>query len=356
MILPAQYGYDAYEALVSESAFRDGEPINLAALTAMPFETTGTFLPYLSDFPLLNEFEASLRQLPFNDSNDRWERLDNNQCRHRYSQPVYSGFRHVVIFVNTSSEDHNAGFGVAALSGLNYGTQQLVDLCPLPFLKTAPKYSVPKEFLLADPSSAPKGSGLCWQYSADAWNWEGEQNVNEWTWNSTNDVHISWCLSEKMPETCQILCSLLLLKIAAICIIAQAACMLLTIATTMENPIAIIGDAVASFLQKPVAESKNQCLRTRCWGPSLGWYTEQKRTLDPTSPPVQWNRKNRWEWSDSKDSKDSEDSKDMRKRRNMVLITAYVILSLIFALGLIASITYGAIARHRPGLIGVETQ
>lgn len=73
---------------------------------------------------------------------------------------------------------------------------------------------------------------------------------------------IDYCLSERVPEICQLQSANYVWIIVIACNAIKMACMLLTAKALGRNtsPLVVVGDAVSSFLDNPDEVTENNCL------------------------------------------------------------------------------------------------
>lgn len=60
-------------------------------------------------------------------------------------------------------------------------------------------------------------------------------------------VAVQYCLAQKVPDACQLSVSLTFLAAVLACNLIKAVCKYLTIRTVQVEPLATLGDAIASF-------------------------------------------------------------------------------------------------------------
>ena len=78
-------------------------------------------------------------------------------------------------------------------------------------------------------------------------------------WSPLN-VHVAYCLAERVPQLCKVQSSLYI-AVVVICLnLFKAAIMLYLATQTKETPFMTVGDAIASYIEVPDAETKDMCL------------------------------------------------------------------------------------------------
>ena len=71
---------------------------------------------------------------------------------------------------------------------------------------------------------------------------------------------VEYCLSEQVPGTCSLHFNFSIIVIVVVCNIVKAACMFYVAYGKMDVPLMTIGDAAASFLERPDDTTRNMCL------------------------------------------------------------------------------------------------
>lgn len=77
------------------------------------------------------------------------------------------------------------------------------------------------------------------------------------------DRPVKYCLSEQLPEQCQLQAVFQIWLIVVILNAIKATLMCLTLFSTRESPLMTVGDAIASFLERPDSTSHSLCLVAR---------------------------------------------------------------------------------------------
>lgn len=75
--------------------------------------------------------------------------------------------------------------------------------------------------------------------------------------------HVSYCLSEIVPQECKIQSSLHLAIVVIILNFVKAAVMYILATNTTEAPFLTVGDAVASYIDQPDMSTRDMCFATR---------------------------------------------------------------------------------------------
>lgn len=77
------------------------------------------------------------------------------------------------------------------------------------------------------------------------------------------DSPIEYCLSQYIEPSCRLQFSLVIMIIVISCNFAKVLCMSLTIWKPSSMPLLTLGDAVASFLDRPDPDTANNCLASK---------------------------------------------------------------------------------------------
>jgi hypothetical protein len=85
------------------------------------------------------------------------------------------------------------------------------------------------------------------------------KDVDNWK-IGPNAVPIDYCLSEIVPEVCQLQFIVQVTIIVIVCNFLKLVCMVMTIWTLNDRPLVVIGDAISSFLETGDEATKGQCL------------------------------------------------------------------------------------------------
>lgn len=87
-----------------------------------------------------------------------------------------------------------------------------------------------------------------------------KSNPAEW---SPLDFRVAYCLAERVPQLCKVQSSLQI-AIVVICLnLFKAAIMFYLATQTKETPFMTVGDAIASYIEVPDAETKDMCLASK---------------------------------------------------------------------------------------------
>ncbi|KIK55871.1 hypothetical protein GYMLUDRAFT_174966 [Collybiopsis luxurians FD-317 M1] len=89
--------------------------------------------------------------------------------------------------------------------------------------------------------------------------------VNWWVPATASDrtLQVNYCISEPAIPKCQLEFSLPLLILVIICNIVKVVCMAIAAMKIKDNPLVTIGDAIASFTDKPDPHTRDMCLASK---------------------------------------------------------------------------------------------
>lgn len=256
VLITAVPAYDAYEVLVDDAFFTGtrGDVLKIN-MTQFP-DQLGTTMPYNTSWPadwpgslLLQQSLQTLQKDP-----SRWTNISRAACKSRYLSGVFSEFRNVVLVTNwtQNSPSDNSVLAVAAMPGFPpYDvSNRFISLCPDAYVAITPNASRPtsatymeKDCLQSDgtdckpkvftnpggaftpptpiffePGSAnQKAHDMCYSYRP--------QNG---PYNYTQQLSLSYCLSEPMDTTSRIVWSKYISGIVVIALIIKAVAMLIS--------------------------------------------------------------------------------------------------------------------------------
>ena len=234
------------KGLIVTSDFLSGAPIGNATRRS-------NITP--DDSTQIENFRQNVSIFIQNQSNPEWQKLNSTTCREAYRPPILPDRSDVLVVVSVNS----TGVSVLdylswSISGESTGSARWTCLNPI------------------CPSST------CDQMCA------GSTTDNYELYNTPVDHCFSW----KTAETCQLQFSLPIMIIVMICNLTKTVCMLLTIHHRFATPLLTLGDAVASFLERPDIYTRNNCLSDK--------YDFQQRSkvekgvdqldLQPLHPPL----------------------------------------------------------------------
>ena len=170
------------------------------------------------------------------------QNLTNAECIRAYGGRFTSGKGDVVAVTNDAMTDRNSTVFQVYID--NYDAVVMNWVC-----QDMPAYTH-RSALIPGDSSYPGGIDFC-----DAS--KVAQNASNWT---LDGHRIEYCLSKVVPDHCKLLFSTYILAIVIIMNAAKTASMIWAFRSQKEATLVTIGDAVASFLDRPEELTKGRCL------------------------------------------------------------------------------------------------
>jgi hypothetical protein len=107
---------------------------------------------------------------------------------------------------------------------------------------------------------------------------------------------IDYCLSERVEEHCKLQFLVQVMAAVIICNLLKVLCMFLTVWKYKTETLVTVGDAIASFLDKPDPTTEGRCLSSKedfvrgpwAWGRRSNWNAVRILSDSPGAPQV-WN-------------------------------------------------------------------
>lgn len=164
-------------------------------------------------------------------SHARLERLENKACIQEYGKDIVSNRKNILAITSEVTLDTDT-----VLGSLDSGITNMESYW----------------WLCSAESPLPGRCDLT------------ELAASSYSWNIT-DYHfpIKYCLSERAQERCRLQFSLRMMVVVIICNIVKVVCMSLTLWKRKTDPLVTVGDAVASFLEKPDPMTLGMCLSSK---------------------------------------------------------------------------------------------
>lgn len=76
----------------------------------------------------------------------------------------------------------------------------------------------------------------------------------------SKEWQVSYCLSKTLPPRCQLQLNLPLIIIVIVLNAGMVVCAAVVVTRMKDCPLVTVGDAIASFVENPVPQTKNMCL------------------------------------------------------------------------------------------------
>jgi hypothetical protein len=254
-------GYDSYQVVVSEDAFTSAASPSIPDSSLKPYATSKTALRYDTSWPGISQINQTLSSLHKRIDGAKWDNLTWLKCFDSITLTEnYSKQRHVVMFTDYRADEDNSIIGLATLSGVNYGTQRPVAICPEEYLMSTTNFKNTSPHPLMPRTSKIKkdgkkvGSSMCWPY------WNGttaklkKDNLNSERFSGydpASDIQLKYCLRENIEPQCAIYYSPLITMIVAGVTGLQALLMTVVLISTHHTPLVLPGDVIESYLKHP---------------------------------------------------------------------------------------------------------
>jgi len=185
--------------------------------------------------------------------------LDNVSCMKAYSEDFLSGKRNLLAVSNDTGVSRAAGTDLRNGSIFDYmastSWQDSVltvggsGWMPNSWICSAPESNYSHTFFSPEAQTDVTvcDSSLA---IADSKNWK----------LGPNSIPIDYCLSEIVPEVCELQYIVQVMIIVIVCNVVKLACMVLTVLALTDRPLVVVGDAIASCLGNEDESSQGQCL------------------------------------------------------------------------------------------------
>lgn len=224
------YRYDAY---VVSKDFLSGVPYN-ASLGLHDL----WWSYYDTNKPLVEYVELTLDSLRDLSSNNKLQKKDRKNCILTYGNGLNSMYGNVLMISTTS----------------NATNSYLVS------------------FLSIGPSPTKTRSSTPDWFHDNRTVEDAANNARDW---KVYEYPIDYCLSQELDEKCMLQFSLPIMLTVIICNLIKTICMILVLLLMKgSQPLVIVGDAIASFLNEPDFTTKNICLADKYFFRKKDWQTK----------------------------------------------------------------------------------
>jgi hypothetical protein len=213
--------------------------------------------------------------------------LDTKACVEAYATPFVTRHGNVILTANRYNPNTTI-YRNNSLLMVEYGDYNTSEAGDGEF-RTYPSYSwmcaqnaLEMEWnskpacstLLADPSAFEMELSLPLSYDETSGLYEWESRV----------IPIDSCFSQRLDEKCTVETSLVLLAVIIAFISCKTLCMIWILWRLKEYPLAVVGDAIASFMEESDKNTKGACLgtastfnHTKPWQKTLKWSSKPNR-------------------------------------------------------------------------------
>jgi hypothetical protein len=213
------------------------------------------------------------------------DKLDAKACVEAYATPYVTRHGNVILTADRSNPNtityHNN-----SLLNVDYGSYNDSDagnfltnpsygwMCAQNALETGWDYIPACSAILADPSAFEVKLYLPLRYNETEGVYYWEPRV----------IPINGCFSQRLDEKCTVETSLFLLGVIIAFISCKTLCMFWILWRLKEYPLAVVGDAIASFMEESDKNTKSACLgaastfnHTKSWQKTLKWSSKPNR-------------------------------------------------------------------------------
>ena len=173
-------------------------------------------------------------------------KLENKECVEVYTAPIISTNSDLIL-VSTYSGSNNS----VLYYDYSQDSQLLLDSyptfggCSFPVLRNC------------DPSTVI-ANGQNW--SIDVADIQGETSYIIPVDPPVNETSIQYCLSKRVEEHCKLQFSLVIMIVVIICNLIKTICMSIIAWKQDSEPLVTLGDAIASFLDRPDVTTEGNCI------------------------------------------------------------------------------------------------
>lgn len=224
-----------YNVFLVSSEFLDGAPFNASNMTYWSNYLYDPGRPYINATNVLQDYQNNQTSLI---------KLENKECVEVYEAQVVSANSDLIL-VSTYSNSNNSllYYELGQDSQLLSDSENYYNSCSLP--------------LLRDCDLSGLTNGQDWSIDVD---YEGEPgDFTSWDF-STNETRIQYCLSRRVEEHCRLQFSLVIMIVVIMCNLIKTVCMSIIAWKQDSEPLVTLGDAIASFLDRPDVTTEGNCI------------------------------------------------------------------------------------------------
>lgn len=260
--------------------FLDGAPFNssLADRPVGPILDITSTLVHLQD-DSQDDLQDTLRDtLQDYKTNHSFAKLEVEECVDTYSAPIISTNSDLILVSNYENANNSLiWYDQDLYSPLFYYGDSVfcyLYLCDRSGVVTNPRNL---SITLYDESLDQSNFILVEPYNATL----------SGIFNGTNTElsSVAYCLSKRVGEHCKLQCSLTIMIVVIVCNMIKTVCMAMISWKQDPKPLVTLGDAIASFLDRPDVTTKRNCIAgrtrfegTRYWGLFLSrWHPKHLR-------------------------------------------------------------------------------
>ena len=228
-----------FKAYLVAAKFLDGAPFNVTT-------SIGIFKPGTNKE--LNDLQDALQDIKTNDS---YVKLQNKDCVDTYSAPIISTNSDLFLVSNYQDGNNSLIWSDTRMS-LPFGDNSVfssLQLCDLTGAITNPR-------------------NLSFNISELRQQYEYEYGINAYVDDyppTPGNPSIDYCLSKRAKENCKLQFSLTIMIVVIICNMIKTICMAIISWKQDPEPLVTLGDAIASFLDRPDVTTDGHCIAGRTW-------------------------------------------------------------------------------------------
>ena len=220
-------------------------------LTGGPFNLSSTF-PGLEDGD--NSYWQDILQ-EYQNNQTSFVHLDNKECVDTYTAPIIPTNSDLLLISDTNATNSLIWYELEMVSNLVSGENGSF-FCGLTSCQKDGTVSNPRDLSL-NASALLAGS-------------EYDKLVNV---TIPEITYIDYCLSKRVREHCKLQFSLTIMIVVIVCNMVKTVCMAMIFWKQDPEPLVTLGDAIASFLDRPDVTSERNCIagraqfeNSRYWG------------------------------------------------------------------------------------------
>ena len=225
-----------FKAYLVTAKFLDGAPFNVTASIGFNLYNTVTAKE-------LNDAQDALQNIKTNDS---YVKLQNEECADTYSAPIIS--TNSDLFLVSDYQDAN-------------NSLIWIDTTIYPRL-VSHDGNVFYYLQLCDLTGAINNSRNLSFNISELWQLYGS---NAYYPPTPEISSIDYCLSKRAKENCKLQFSLTIMIVVIICNMIKTVCMAIISWKQDPEPLVTLGDAIASFLDRPDVTTDGHCIAGRTW-------------------------------------------------------------------------------------------
>lgn len=188
----------------------------------------------------LNDAQDALQDIKTNDS---YVKLQNKECVDTYSAPIIS--TNSDLFLVSDYQDANNSLiwsGTEIDTGFGDNVFCYLQLC--------------------DRTTHPRNLSV---NISELWQQYGRNASFDGYPPTLGNLSIDYCLSKRAKENCKLQFSLTIMIVVIICNMIKTVCMAIISWKQDPEPLVTLGDAIASFLDRPDVTTGRHCIAGRTW-------------------------------------------------------------------------------------------